>query len=74
MSYDQIINFSEMHIYEPVKKFFAKLEKVWIGDKGKLLLCVSCNDCFTLRKGGPSKISGMCMFISLDLELKIGEL
>ena len=73
MNYEQIINFSEIHIYEPVKKFFTLLEKKWIGDKGKQLLCVCCNDCFSLRKGGPSKISGMCMFISLDLELKIGE-
>ena len=73
MNYEQIINFSEIHIYEPVKKFFTLLEKKWIGDKGKLLHCVCCNDCLILRKAGPSKISGMSMFISLDLELKIGE-
>ena len=35
MNYEQIINFSEIHIYEPVKKFFTLLEKKWIGDKGK---------------------------------------
>ena len=34
MNYEQIINFSEIHIYEPVKKFFTLLEKKWIGDKG----------------------------------------